>query len=81
MRVSPLVATLAITLVASAPTEAQEIVLDFDSVSAPSGGCVDGGAYLTAFGITFVSISGGASPVICESTGTATTPTSPPNAF
>jgi hypothetical protein len=81
MRVSRLLATLVLTLVVGVASEAQEIVLDFDSVSAPSGGCVDGGSYLSAHGITFVSISGGASPVICESSGTATTPTSPPNVF
>ena len=55
--------------------------LDFDSVNVPVGECVNAAAYLASFAITFVSVSGGASPAICNTAGSAVTPTSSPNVF
>ncbi len=62
-------------------SEAQPVSLDFDSVNVPVGECVNAAAYLASFAITFVSVSGGASPAICNTAGSAVTPTSSPNVF
>jgi len=63
------------------PAEAATISLDFDSVVLAPGACTDASGYLGSFGITFVSVSGGASPNICNVTGSAVTPSSSPNTF
>ena len=57
------------------------VTLDFDSVSLPVGGCINATSYLASFGITFASVSGGASPSICNSAGSLVAPTSSPNVF
>ena len=61
--------------------EGAATTLTFDSVTLSAGTCADATTYLASFGIKFVQISGGASPIICNSTGTAVTPTSSPNVF
>src|SRR5436309_4426333 len=60
---------------------AQGVTLDFDSVTLPPATCTDASPYLASFGITFVSVSGGASGAICNQIGTSATPSSPPNVF
>jgi hypothetical protein len=66
---------------AAAVSGASSITLDFDSVSLSSGACTDGTVYLASFGVTFTSVSGGAAPAICDTTGSAVTPASSPNVF
>ena len=62
-------------------SEAEPVTLNFDSVALAPGSCTDASAYLASFGISFVSISGGASPAICNEVGSAVTPSSSPNVF
>lgn len=55
-------------------------VLNFDSIALSPGGCADGTAYLSSFGITFSS-SSGATPIICSGAGTTNTAVSGSNWF
>jgi|SRR5579864_5943007 len=79
-------ATLSLLVVlAAAPvsvSEASSITLNFDSVVVAPGACTDGSSYLASFGITFVSLGGGAASEICnESASASVTPSSEPNVF
>jgi hypothetical protein len=56
-------------------------VLNFDSVSVAPGQCTSGTSYLASFKIGFEPIRGGASPQICNVTGTTITASTPPNIF
>jgi hypothetical protein len=74
-----------LVLLAAAPvtaSEASTITLNFDSVVVAPGACTDASSYLASFGVTFVSLSGGAASEICnESASASVTPSSEPNVF
>ena len=78
---SVLAVVVGATLLKPAEIEASTITLDFDSVSLASGTCTSATSYLSSFGITFVSVTGGAQPYICNSVGTSAHPTSLSNFF
>lgn len=65
----------------SAATITVRSVLNFDSISIGAGQATDATAYLASFGITFVSVSGGAAPRVYNVSGSSVTASSPPNVF
>lgn len=51
-------------------------VLNFDSIAVAPSACTNATAFLSGFGVTFSSSQVGATPVICNSTGSPVTPVS-----
>lgn len=66
---------------ASSLSMADVFTLDFDSVALSPGQFTSAGSYLNSYGISFVSLSNGASPAIFNVQGSVFTAASAPNVF
>jgi hypothetical protein len=73
---------LAVSAIGPAPwLHAASVTLNFDSVPLGPGECTNGSSYLSSFGITFVPVTAGAAPQICNASGGSAIPSSVANFF
>jgi hypothetical protein len=70
-------------LIGALPQRAQaaSVTLDFDAIALAADTCADATGYLASFGVTFATVSGGATPAICDVVGSVVTPVSGDNVF